>query len=78
MRWRKFLVANAAGVIVWAGAYSLAFYLAGAALQRASGISSLVLAGAAVLAIGAVLVWLRRETGKLAARTGAAYPGPLD
>ena len=36
MRWRRFLVANAAGGIVWAGIYTMAAYLAGNALQRAS------------------------------------------
>lgn len=37
MRWRRFLVANAAGGIVWAGIYTMAAYFAGNALQRASG-----------------------------------------
>jgi membrane protein DedA with SNARE-associated domain len=78
MRWRRFLPANAAGGILWAGVYTLAAYLAGNALQRASGTIDLILAGAAILAIVAVIVLIRRQTGKLAAQAEAAYPGPLE
>jgi membrane protein DedA with SNARE-associated domain len=78
MRWRRFLPANAAGGIVWAAIYSTAAYLAGNALQRASGTITWVLAGAAVAAIVAVLLLLRHQTGRLAARAEAAYPGPLE
>ena len=77
MRWRKFLPANAAGGIVWAGIYTLASYLAGNALQQASGIIDWVLIGAAVVAIVAALLAVRRQTDRLAARAEAAYPGPL-
>jgi membrane protein DedA with SNARE-associated domain len=77
MRWRKFLPANAAGGIIWAATYTLAAYLAGAALQRASGTITWVLAGVAVAAIVVVLVLVRRQAGRLAARAEAAYLGPL-
>ncbi len=78
MRWRKFLPANAAGGIVWAGIYTAGAYLAGDALQRASGTIDLALGIAAVVAIAAVLVVVRRQTGKLTVRAEAAYPGPLE
>jgi membrane protein DedA with SNARE-associated domain len=78
MRWRRFLAANASGGIVWAGVFTLASYLAGTALQRASGTIDLVLGGAAVVAIAAVLLLVRRQTGRLAVRAEAAYPGPLE
>jgi membrane protein DedA with SNARE-associated domain len=77
MRWRRFLPANAAGGIVWAGVYTLASYLAGAALQRASSTITWVLAGATVVAIVCVVLVLRRQASRLAARAEAAYPGPL-
>ena len=77
MRWRRFLPANAAGGIVWAGLYTLASYLAGAALQRASSTITWVLAGAAVVAIGGAVFLVRRQAGRLAVRAEAAYPGPL-
>ena len=78
MRWRRFLPANAAGGIVWAGVWTLAAYLAGNALQRASGTINLILAGAAVAGIVAAILLVRRQTGKLADRAEAAYPGPLE
>jgi membrane protein DedA with SNARE-associated domain len=78
MRWRRFLPANAAGGILWAGIYTLAAYLAGNALQRLSGRIDLILGAAAVLAILAVVLILRRQTAKLTARAEAAYPGPLE
>jgi membrane protein DedA with SNARE-associated domain len=77
MRWQLFLPANAAGGIVWAGIFTLASYLAGNALQRASGTITWALAGAAVVAIAAGIVLVRRQAGRLAVRAEAAYPGPL-
>jgi membrane protein DedA with SNARE-associated domain len=77
MPWHKFLPANAAGGIVWAGIYTLVAYLAGRALQRASGLIDIILAVAAVLAIAAVVVTFRHQIGKLGSRAEAAYPGPL-
>jgi len=78
MRWRKFLPANAVGGILWAGIYTFAFYLAGNALQKASGIINWILIGIAIVAIVAVIMWIRRQTSKLAARAEAAYPSPLE
>jgi membrane protein DedA with SNARE-associated domain len=77
MAWRRFVVANASGGIVWAGIYTLAAYLAGTALQRLSGTISWALLGAAVVAVVTVLVLSRRQIGRLAVRAEAAYPGPL-
>ena len=78
MAWRRFVVANASGGIMWAGIYTLAAYLAGAALQRVSGTISWALLGAAVVAVAIVLVLSRRQIGRLAVRAEAAYPGPAD
>ncbi len=78
MRWRRFVVANASGGILWAAIYTLASYLAGNALRQVSGIIDWVLVGAAVVAIAAVLLLVRRQTGRLAVRAEAAYPGPLE
>jgi len=77
MRWRRFLPANASGAIVWAGIFTLASYLAGAAVQRASGTITWALGGAAAAAIIAGWFLVRRQAGRLAARAEAAYPGPL-
>jgi membrane protein DedA with SNARE-associated domain len=78
MRWWRFLPANAAGGILWAALYTWAAYLAGDAFQRASSTITWVLGGAAVLAIVAVLLLVRRQTGRLAERAEVAYPGPLE
>ncbi len=78
MRWRKFLPANAAGGILWSASYTLASYLAGKALQRASGLIDLLLAVAAVLVIAALVLLFRRQIGKLGDRAEAAYPGALE
>lgn len=78
MRWRKFLPANASGGIAWAGIYTLASYLAGNALQQASGTIAWALGAAAVLAIIATWLLVRRQASRLADRAEEAYPGPLD
>lgn len=78
MPWRLFLPANAAGAIVWAGAWTLAAYLAGTALRHVTGMLHLVLAIAAVVAIIAVALVIRRQTARLADRAEQAYPGPLE
>jgi membrane protein DedA with SNARE-associated domain len=77
MRWRRFLPANASGGIVWAAIYTAAAYFVGGTLQRESSTIDLILGIAAVAAIAAVLLIVRRQTGKLAVRAEAAYPGPL-
>src|SRR5215469_11711866 len=77
MRWRVFLIANAAGGIVWAGAYTLLSYFAGHALERAAPWITWIVAGAAVVAVAVGFVWLRRKGQRLAERAEAAYPGPL-
>jgi membrane protein DedA with SNARE-associated domain len=78
MRWRRFLPANAAGGIAWADIYTLAAYLAGNTLRRLSGTIDLATGGAAILAVAAVLLIVRRQIGKLGQRAEAAYPGPLE
>ena len=78
MPWRKFLPANAAGGIVWAAIYTAASYFAGSALQRVSSTIDWALGGAAVVAVIAVWLLVRRQAGRLAERAEAAYPGPLD
>jgi membrane protein DedA with SNARE-associated domain len=78
MPWHKFLPANAAGGVLWSAIYTLVAYLAGRALQRASGLIDVILAVAAVVAIVTVVVIFRRQVGRLGSRAEAAYPGPLE
>jgi membrane protein DedA with SNARE-associated domain len=78
MAWRKFLPANAFGGIAWAGACTLAAYLAGDALQQASAAIGWALIGTGAAATLAAVLLLRRHVGTLADRAEAAYPGPLE
>ena len=78
MRWHRFLFANATGAIAWAGAYTLAAYLAGDTLRHLSGTIDLAIGGTAAFTIAALLLILRRQAGRLALRAEAAYPGPLN
>lgn len=77
MPWRRFLVANAAGGVVWSAIYTAAAYLAGNTLSRISGPLNLVLLGLAVIAIITALVLVNRKMKQLGDIAEAAYPGPL-
>ena len=77
MHWRKFLVANAAGGILWAGVYTFASYLAGHAFENLSRIVSFALLGGAVLVIAVTLFAIRHQFSKLADQAEIEYPGPL-
>jgi membrane protein DedA with SNARE-associated domain len=77
MHWRRFFVANASGGILWAAIYSFLGYVAGAALERASGTITLITAIIAAVLIGVGVILLRRRIGVLAKRAEEAYPGPL-
>ncbi len=77
MRWRKFLVFNAAGGIIWAAIYTFLSYALGNSLRNASGTINYALGGVAVVAIVIVIVIVRRKSSQLEAVAEAAYPGPL-
>jgi membrane protein DedA with SNARE-associated domain len=78
MHWRRFLVANAAGGILWAAIYTWAAYLLGSAFERFSKTLNIVLLVAGVIAIAAALLLVRRQFSRYADRAEAAYPGPLE
>ena len=77
MRWRTFLLFNAAGGIVWASVYGTAAYFLGASIQRISGPLGIAfaIAGAAGIIAGAIFV--RRGEGRLTVEAEKALPGPL-
>ena len=78
MRWRRFLVYNATGGIVWAAVYTFVAYVAGDTLRRTSGTINIALGAAAVVGIVLGIVVVRRQAGKLTALAEEAYPGPLE
>jgi membrane protein DedA with SNARE-associated domain len=77
MRWRTFLLFNAAGGVVWASVYGTAAYFLGASIQRISGPLGIgfAIAGAAAIVAGAIFV--RMEEGRLTIEAEKALPGPL-
>ena len=78
MRWRSFLIFNAAGGIIWSTIYGVAAYLLGQQLLRLSGQVDLVLAIAGAAVIIAVIVFLRRNEARLQREADEAMPGPLE
>jgi len=77
MDWNRFLVANAAGGIVWASVYGLGAYLVGEKFHLVHdpvGVAILVLA---ILAAVAMFAVLRRNAKRLQEEAERAFPGPL-
>jgi membrane protein DedA with SNARE-associated domain len=77
MHWRRFLVFNAAGGIIWSAIYTFGAYAVGNTLRNVSGTINIVLGVVAGVAIIVVILLIRRQAGRLAAAAEAAYPGPL-
>jgi membrane protein DedA with SNARE-associated domain len=77
MGWRRFLLFNALGAIVWASAYGIGAYTFGEKLADALGNVGVVLAIAAAAAVVAALVLARRYERRLEDTAELALPGPL-
>lgn len=78
MRYRRFLLFNATGGVVWAAVYSFLAYYAGSFLSKASTPFEIGFALFAVVVIVAGLLLIRRKMSTLVERAEAAYPGPLE
>ena len=77
MRYRTFLLFNAAGGIAWAAIFTLLAYVAGATLARISSTLNYALGGVAVVAVVVAFVVVRRRMDNLVLAAETAYPGPL-
>jgi membrane protein DedA with SNARE-associated domain len=77
MHWRKFLVFNAAGGVVWSAIYAFGSYALGNSLKRASGTINIVLGAVAAVAIVTAFLVVRKQAKRLERIAEAAYPGPL-
>jgi membrane protein DedA with SNARE-associated domain len=77
MEWRRFLVANAAGGIVWALFFGLAAFYGGKAFERLSTPINVTLGIVGFAGIVLFTLFLRRRTERLADVAERAYPGPL-
>jgi membrane protein DedA with SNARE-associated domain len=77
MEWRRFLLANAAGGIVWALIFGLASFYGGKAFERLSTPINISLGIAGAVMIVLVTLFIRRRTEQLVDVAERAYPGPL-
>ena len=77
MDWGRFLLFNALGGIVWAGAYGLGAYVFGEALASSLHRFGLVLGIAAATVVVAGLLLARRYERRLEDTAERALPGPL-
>ena len=78
MVWRRFLVFNASGGIVWATLYGLSAYALGKEIHRVSRPVNISLAVLGIIAVLAAIVFLRRNESRLADEAERAMPGRLD
>lgn len=72
MDWKRFLPANALGGIVWAALYGFGAYALGHEIRQFEGPLAIGLGLVAVLAIGAVVVLVRRHETRLQAEADQA------
>jgi membrane protein DedA with SNARE-associated domain len=77
MDWRRFLLANAAGGILWASAVGFGAYTFGKAVLRVTGPLGIALIIVSVALIVGALWFARRHEAELEAEAEQALPGPL-
>ena len=77
MDWRRFLLCNAGGGLVWATLYGVGGFYLGEEIKRASGPIGWVGLGLAVLGAGGVALFFHRHGARLEAEAVRALPGPL-
>jgi membrane protein DedA with SNARE-associated domain len=74
MPWRRFLLFNAAGGILWAALFGTGAYILGQQISGLSQTAAIVLGIVAVVVIAAFIVFLRRNEERLMADAEAAIP----
>jgi membrane protein DedA with SNARE-associated domain len=77
MPWRTFVVANAAGGIVWASCFGTGAYLFGRALLDLSNFLAAALLIIALALVVATTLFVRTHEAELQAQAERAFPGPL-
>ena len=76
MEWSRFLLANAAGGILWASLVGLGAYTFGRTVLQVTGPFGLALVAVTLALIAAGVVFLRSHEAELEARAEQALPGP--
>jgi membrane protein DedA with SNARE-associated domain len=77
MAWPRFLVFNAAGAVVWATTFGVAYYVFGSALRRLSTTIDITLGVAGVVVLVAFLVWSKRKEDELLERAEREVEGSV-
>jgi len=77
MDWRRFLLANAAGAVLWASVVGFGAYFFGRAVTHVTGPVGLALAVVGLAAIVAAVIFVRAHEAELEAEAERALPGPL-
>jgi len=78
MHWARFLVANAAGGVLWATFWGVAAYSLGSTIMRVSGPLTIAFGIAGGIALVASLLFIRMHMRRLEAVAQRAHPGPLE
>ena len=77
MPWRRFLLANVVGAVVWASVFGFSAYMLGRQVERLAGPMVIVLGAAAVIVIVVGAIFAGRHEAQLTAKAERALPGPL-
>jgi membrane protein DedA with SNARE-associated domain len=77
MPWGRFLVFNAAGAVVWATLFGVAYYVFGSALEKLSTTIDITLGVAGFAILVAFLVWTKRKEEELLARAEREIEGSV-
>jgi membrane protein DedA with SNARE-associated domain len=77
MAWDRFLVFNAAGGMVWATVYGVAYYVFGGALRSLSTTIDVILGVAGTVVLVVFVLWTRRKEAELQERAEREVGGTL-
>jgi membrane protein DedA with SNARE-associated domain len=77
MEWRRFLIFNAAGGIVWATVYGVVYYVFGAALRKLSTTIDVTIGVGSIVILVAFVIWTRRKEAELQKRAEREIEGSV-
>jgi membrane protein DedA with SNARE-associated domain len=77
MAWPRFLFFNAAGAVVWATAFGVAYYVFGSALNKLSTTIDIALGVAGAVGVVAFIVWSKRKESVLLERAEREIQGSV-
>jgi membrane protein DedA with SNARE-associated domain len=77
MEWRRFLIFNAAGGIVWATVYGVVYYVFGATLRKLSTTIDVTIGVGSIVILVAFVIWTRRKEAELQKRAEREIEGSV-